>query len=165
MSASSLVQRLATPEVVSFLTVGGVGYVVDVTAFNYLRTAPVLVGMDPTVAKCLAVGLAMIVTYLGNRAFTWRGQSPHGRHPEVALFVLFNVVGLGLSVLTLAVSHNLLGLTSRLSDNISANVIGLALGTVFRYWSYKRFVFTGRELVRAGQRREPTGPGMGLMDV
>ena len=35
----------------------------------------------------------------------------------------------------------MLGLTSRLADNISANVVGLALGTVFRYWSYKRFVF------------------------
>ena len=32
-------------------------------------------------------------------------------------------------------------LTSRLSDNIAANVIGLALGTALRHWSYKRFVF------------------------
>jgi putative flippase GtrA len=151
MSVSSLVQRLVTPEVISFLTVGGVGYVVDVVVFNYLRTAPVLVGMDPTVAKCAAVGLAMVVTYLGNRAITWRGQGSHGRHREVTLFLVFNVIGLGLSVLTLAVSHDLFGLTSRLADNISANVIGLGLGTAFRYWSYKRFVFTGREqLVRAG---------------
>ena len=44
-------------------------------------------------------------------------------------------------MLTLAISHDVLGLTSRLADNISANVVGLALGTLFRYWSYKTFVF------------------------
>ena len=140
-ASSRILTRLATPEVVSFLAVGGVGYVVDVTAFNYLRSVPKLIGLDPSVAKTLAVGLAMIVTYVGNRAVTWRGESARGRHHEVALFILFNVIGLGFSVLTLAISHDLLGLTSRLSDNISANVIGLALGTAFRYWSYKRFVF------------------------
>jgi putative flippase GtrA len=136
-----LVARRLSPEVVSFLAVGGAGYVVDVTAFNYLRTAPVLDAVDPSVAKSLAVALAMVVTYLGNRAVTWRGQSSSSRRREVALFVVFNVIGLGLSVLTLAVSHDLLGLTSRLADNISANVIGLALGTAFRFWSYRRFVF------------------------
>ena len=138
---SRVLTRLATPEVVSFLAVGGVGYVVDVTAFNYLRSVPILIGLDPSVAKTLAVGLAMIVTYVGNRAVTWRGESARGRHHAVALFILFNVIGLGFSVLTLAISHDIVGLTSRLADNISANVIGLALGTAFRYWSYKRFVF------------------------
>jgi hypothetical protein len=54
---------------------------------------------------------------------------------------VFNVVGLGFSILTLWISHDLLGLTSRLDDNVSANLIGLALGTAFRYWSYRRFVF------------------------
>ena len=136
-----LLARRLTPEVVSFLIVGGAGYVVDVTAFNYLRGLPVLGSVDPSVAKGLAVALAMVVTYVGNRAVTWRGESSSGRRREVALFVLFNVIGLGFSVLTLAVSHDLLGLTSRLADNISANVIGLALGTAFRFWSYRRFVF------------------------
>ena len=140
---AELLARKLTPEVVSFLTVGGAGYVVDVGAFNYLRTAPVLGALDPSVAKSLAVALAMVVTYVGNRAITWRGQSSSGRHREVALFVVFNVIGLGFSVLTLAVSHDLLGLTSRLADNISANVVGLALGTAFRFWSYRRFVFGG----------------------
>ena len=136
-----VVTRRLTPEVISFLTVGGAGYVVDVSAFNYLRALPVIGAVDPSVAKCLAVALAMVVTYVGNRAVTWRGESSSGRRREVALFVLFNVIGLGFSVVTLAVSHDLLGLTSRLADNISANVIGLALGTAFRFWSYRRFVF------------------------
>lgn len=139
--APDVLARRLSPEVVSFLTVGGIGYAVDVSAFNYLRTAPIVNTLDPSVAKSLAVALAMVVTYIGNRAVTWRGETSGGRRREVALFVLFNVIGLGFSVLTLAVSHDLLGLTSRLADNISANVIGLALGTAFRFWSYRRFVF------------------------
>ena len=73
--------------------------------------------------------MAMVVTYLGNRLLTWRGRGGADRRREVGLFVVFNVVGLGISVLTLIVSHDVLGLTSRLADNISANVVGLALGT------------------------------------
>jgi hypothetical protein len=56
---------------------------------------------------------------------------------------VFNIIGLLISVLTLELSHNMLGLTSRLADNISGNVIGVGLGTAFRYWSYRRFVFAG----------------------
>ncbi|KRC63291.1 hypothetical protein ASE12_00060 [Aeromicrobium sp. Root236] len=141
LGSDRLAARLSSPEVVSFLAVGGVGYIVDIGAFNYLRSAPVFATLDPSIAKTFAVGLAMVVTYIGNRAVTWRGADAGGRRREIALFVVFNIIGLGFSVLTLAISHDLLGLTSRFSDNISANVIGLGLGTLFRYWSYKRFVF------------------------
>lgn len=135
---------LTSPEVASFLTVGALGYVVDVASFNVLRSTPGLASIDPSYARILAVALAMVVTYLGNRRFTWRRCSTGHRRREVALFVVCNLVGLGLSVLALVVSHDLLGLTSRFADNISANVIGLALGTLFRYWSYKRFVFASQ---------------------
>jgi putative flippase GtrA len=129
-------------EVLTFLAVGGAGYVVDVLAFNWLRVRPGLAGLDPTVSKVLAVAAAMVVTYLGNRMLTWRDQAPRAeRRREISLFVLFNLVGLGISVALLALTHDLLGLTSRLADNLSANVVGLALGTAFRYWSYRRFVF------------------------
>jgi putative flippase GtrA len=137
----TLVRRFLSREVITFLVVGGLGYVVDVVSFNVLLSTTRLGSVDPSYARILAVALAMVVTYLGNRLLTWRGQSTGDRRREVGLFIVFNMVGLGLSVLTLVISHDLLGLTSRLADNISANVIGLALGTLFRYWSYKRFVF------------------------
>jgi putative flippase GtrA len=139
----------------TFLSVGGVGYVVDVGAFNLLRSAPGLATVDPSFARILAVGLAMVVTYLGNRLVTWRGRSSGDRRREIGLFVTFNMVGLALSVITLMISHDVLGLTSRLADNLSANVIGLGLGTLFRYWSYRRFVFVApaHQCSRSG----PTG--------
>jgi hypothetical protein len=48
---------------------------------------------------------------------------------------------LGISNLCLVVSHDLLGLTSLIADNISANVVGLGLGTAFRFLTYRRYVF------------------------
>jgi putative flippase GtrA len=154
-----LLPRFLSPQVRTFLTVGGAGYVVDVVSFNVLRSAPVLSAVDPSYSRTLAVALAMVVTYLGNRLFTWRGQSTGDRRREVSLFVLFNLIGLGLSVVTLVISHDLLGLTSRLADNISANVVGLALGTLFRYWSYERFVFTGSRTVQT-----PEDPVRAIVD-
>jgi len=130
-------------EALTFLAVGGAGYVVDVLAFNWLRSQHFFAVVDPIVSKVLAVAVAMVVTYLGNSLLTWRDQPTADSRRQVALFVLFNLVGLGISVLTLALTHDVLGLTSRLADNLSANVLGLGLGTAFRYWSYKRFVFVG----------------------
>ena len=138
--------KFNSPEVVTFLAVGGLGYVVDVASFNLLRSAPMLSTVDPSYARVAAVALAMVVTYSGNRLLTWRGQSSGDRRREIGLFIVFNIIGLGPSVAALVISHDLLGMTSRLADNISANVVGLALGTLFRYWTYKRFVFTNGRL-------------------
>ena len=136
-----LLQRLPSRETITFLCVGGAGYVVDVAVFNVLRSTYPLLVFDPVVARVLAVMVAMCVTYVGNRTLTWRTHETVDRRREVALFVVFNVIGLGFSVVCLALSHDVLGLTSRLADNVSANVVGLALGTMFRFMTYKRYVF------------------------
>ncbi len=137
-----LVRRFAPREVWTFLLVGGLGYVTDVAAFNTLLSRPPFDRWDPSLARVAAVAVAMVVTYFGNRWLTWRGESAQARAREVSLFVVFNVIGLGISTATLVLSHDVLGLTSRLDDNISANVVGVALGTLFRFWSYRRFVFS-----------------------
>ena len=128
-------------EVLSFLAVGGIGYVVDVAAFNAFRSVEPFRSLDPAYARTLAVVLAILVNYIGNRAYTWRGVPSDDRRRELGLFFLFSIIGFGFSLVALLVSHDLLGYTSRLADNISANVVGLALGAVFRFWAYKRFVF------------------------
>jgi len=51
------------------------------------------------------------------------------------------VIGMVIALACLAISHYALGLTSMLADNISANGVGLVLGTSFRFWSYRTFVF------------------------
>jgi hypothetical protein len=41
----------------------------------------------------------------------------------------------------LGISHYVLGYESALADNISANFVGLILGTIFRFWGYHNWVF------------------------
>jgi putative flippase GtrA len=134
-------------EVARFLTVGGLGFVVDVGVFNLLRFEAGLgdgqgVLYDkPITAKIISVVVATIVTYAGNRTWTWRHRERTGVMREYALFFVLNGIAMAISVATLAISHYVLGFTSPLADNISANVVGLALGTAFRFFSYRRWVF------------------------
>lgn len=130
-------------ELGAFGLVGLLGYAVDVGLFNVLRYAgdPGLLEGKPLTAKVLSVVVATAVTYTGNRHWTW-GDRAHGRrHREVPLFLVFNGIGLGISLVCLAVSHYLLGLTSALADNVSANGVGLVLATGFRFWAYRTHVF------------------------
>ena len=129
-------------EVAKFGVVGLVALVVDVGLFNLLCYGPSspLHGKVLT-AKIVSVCVATTVAYFGNRYWTFRhrGRTSFGR--EYVLFFVLNGVGLAISVGCLWFSHYALGLTSALADNISANVIGLGLGTLFRFWSYRRWVF------------------------
>lgn len=130
-------------EMVAFGTVGLLGYLVDVAVFNLLRFAgdPALLADKPLTAKALSVAVATAVTYAGNRQWTWRSRPGASRRREVTLFVTFNVAGMLIALGCLAVSHYLLGLDSGLADNVSANGVGLALGTAFRFWAYRTHVF------------------------
>jgi putative flippase GtrA len=138
------VHELATdrgPEVAAFLAVGGLAFIVDIALFNLLRGLDPFRLIDPTVARSLAMVVAMCVTYTGNRTLTWRGRPP-ANGQAIGLFVVLNLVGLAISDGCLVISHDVLGLTSALADNVAANGVGLALGTAFRYLTYRRFVFT-----------------------
>lgn len=130
-------------ELIAFGVVGLLGYVTDVGLFNLLRFAgdPGILEDRPLTAKTLSVAFAMLLTYIGNRHWTWRDRPRDRIHREVTMFVVFSLIGLAISVGCLAFSHYLLGMTSPLADNIAANVVGLVLGTTFRFWAYRTFVF------------------------
>jgi putative flippase GtrA len=181
-TAPSLTARLRASidvvyrEMVKFGAVGAVAFLVDVGTFNLLRFG--LLGVDgplegkPLTAKAVSVFVATIVAWLGNRYWTFRRRRRASRRREFVLFLVMNACGLGIALACLGISHYVLGLTSALADNVAANVIGLGLGTLFRFWSYKHFVFTHdlgagideaalseeqRELVRELHRTELAG--------
>src|SRR5690606_25904038 len=76
-------------ELVAFGVVGLLGYVTDVGLFNLLRYAgdPGVLEHKPLTAKCISVAVAILVTYFGNRHWTWQDRPNDRRHREVTLFV------------------------------------------------------------------------------
>lgn len=140
-----MLQRLRqlASEAMKFGVVGAVGFLVDVSVFNALRYLgdPGVLEHKPLTAKALSVAVATVVTYLGNRHWTWSDRARSGARREVTLFFLLNGVGMAIALACLAFSHYVLDLRSPLADNISANGFGLVLGMAFRFWSYRTFVF------------------------
>lgn len=131
-------------ELLRFGTVGGVAYVVDVGIFNLLRFGPgEVLEAKPLTAKIISTAVATLVAWIGNRYWAFARHRTQAPAREFAAFVLANVGGALIAVGCLWFSHYVLDLTSPLADNVSANVVGLVLGTAFRYVAYKWFVFTG----------------------
>lgn len=126
-------------ELMKFGTVGAFAYVVDIGLYNLLR-ATVLEDRTIT-AKVVSVTVATGVAFLGNRHWTFRHRSDPGLARGFGVFALLNGIAMVITVIPLWISHYLLGMTSLLADNISTNVIGTALATVFRFWSYRKWVF------------------------
>ena len=130
-------------ELIKFGAIGAIAFVVDIGVFNLLRHEVVGNLADkPLTAKTISVLAATIVAWLGNRYWTFRHRRRASRRREFVLFLLMNIGGLGIALACLGFSHYLLGLTSALADNIAGNMVGLALGTLFRFWAYRQFVFT-----------------------
>lgn len=139
--AVRLAARLA--ELARFGSVGAVAFVVDLGLFNLLRFGPGdLLEHKPLTAKVISVAVATLVSWLGNRYWTFSARRTANHVRELAGFAVVNIGGMGIAVACLAFSHYVLDLRSPLADNISANGVGLVLGMVFRYLAYRHWVFT-----------------------
>lgn len=126
-------------EVTRFGVVGAVSYVLDIGLFNVLLFS--VLSAQPLPAKAIATTVAATSSYFMNRHWTWHDRARSGLARELPRFLLLSGVGLIITEICLLVSHYGLGLTSRLADNIAANVVGLVLGTTWRFLSYKKWVF------------------------
>jgi putative flippase GtrA len=135
-------------EFAKFLVVGGVAWVVDAGLFTIL-THTVL---DNKVLTCKIISMLVstIVSYVLNREWSFSGRGGREMHHEALLFFLFNGLGFAINLAPLATSHYLLGInlshgysrfTVSVADWVAANIVGTLIAMIFRYWSYRRFVF------------------------
>jgi putative flippase GtrA len=127
-----------------FGVVGLVGYVVDISLFNAFRLGAF--GEDPFFqgpigAKILSVSAAVLVTWFGNRYWTFREHRRKNYLLELVEFGAVAAGGLLIGLLCLWVSHYVLGFDNLVADNIAGNVVGLFLGTAFRFLLYRFWVY------------------------
>jgi putative flippase GtrA len=139
--------RALLNQFVRFGIVGLGGLVVDVAVFNILRLtvlAPDVMHEGPVIAKVISTSLAIVANWMGNRYWTFGTERRLQAWREGVEFAIVSIAGMGIGLLCLWVSHYVLGYTSLLADNVASNVIGLALGTAFRFTFYRLWVFNPR---------------------
>lgn len=125
-------------EVAKFGIVGAFNAVLDIALFNWLHFS---VGIGPLTSKTLAVVVAATSSYFMNRHWSFSHRARTGIRREYVLFVILSGIGLAIALTCLGFTRYVLGRTDPLSLNIAANVVGLGLGTLWRFWSFKRWVF------------------------
>jgi putative flippase GtrA len=129
---------------VKFGVVGLIGLVIDVVLFNALRIGVFGEGtwaQSAIGAKTISTTVAIVFNWLGNRYWTFRRHRRRHALREFAEYAVVSVGGMAIALLCLWISHYVLGYTSLLADNIATNVVGLALGTAFRFLLYRYWVF------------------------
>ena len=89
----------------------------------------------------IATVAGMIVTYLGSRYWTFRHRDRRGgMGRETVLFLVLNGIGLGIQLASIGFTNYALGLSDKLASNV-ALFLGICLGTLFRFWSYRKWVW------------------------
>ena len=125
-----------------FFSVGLVGYIVGVGGFNslvHIKNAPL--SSKPVTASIISGVVSILVAYFGNRHWTWKDRERTGARREITLFFIINGIALVFGVICLSISRYVFGFDSAIADNIAANVIGVGIGTLFRFWTYRTVVF------------------------
>jgi putative flippase GtrA len=143
-------------EVAKFGIVGSLAFVLTIILVNVFHSGA---GLGPIWAATLANVLATCFAFVGNKfwAFRHRKGSHWGR--ESLLFFFFNGVGILITDGVVAAVHYGLGLTGNVAFNV-ANIFGIGLATMFRLYSYRRWVFLWADgEAPAAERLEPETTG------
>lgn len=128
----------------AFLVVGGAAFVVDAVVYNVMVFAPGPLFDYPIVAKIIAIAVASVATYFGNKLWTYRDRRTKASIKQFLVFSVLNVVAILLQLGCLGFSRYVLGLADPVADNIAGTLIGQIVATVFRYVTYGRWVFPDR---------------------
>lgn len=156
---SSGLQRLVR-EVAKFGVVGGAGTLVNLGVFNLVRH---VTHLQVVRASVIATVVAIVFNYVGFRYFTYRDRDTSSRTRELTLFLLFSVVGLVIENGVLYLATYGFGWDSPLQSNVF-KFVGIGVATLFRFWSYRTWVFkalpageavTGAESILVAESKKP----------
>jgi putative flippase GtrA len=141
-------------EALKFGTVGGINTVINYAVFNGLVLTVLPSGQLK--ATVIATIVSTTMSYLMNRHWTYGDRPRSAVRREYVLFFFFNAAAMAIELAVLASAKYGLGLTGLLALNV-AKTVGLVLGTAFRFWSYRTFVFQPAiEAVAVAADDEPT---------
>src|SRR5215475_13182007 len=130
-----------------FLVIGAVGFIVTFGVANALH--PIGKYKASTVARMVAT----VLTYLGNRYWSFSHREGKGHTRDSTMFFVLNAVGLLIYYGCIGII-DLAGLGHSVAWYNVALVVGTGLGTLFRFWSYRKWIWVERPVLAHG---EPAG--------
>ena len=139
----SWVDRFTTPwrvllkEISAFGVVGLVNLFIDIGLFNLLHFR---VGLGPTTSNIVSAGVATTISYFANRHWSFSHRARTGLRREYTLFIVINLIALGISSVVIAFTYYVISATDPFALNV-AKIVGIGIGTVFRFYAYRTWVF------------------------
>jgi putative flippase GtrA len=124
-------------EISAFGVVGVINLFVDIGLFNLVHFR---IGLGPTTSNIISTTVATTISYFANRHWSFSHRARTGLRREYVLFFVINLIALGISSVVIVFTYYVVSATTPFALNV-AKVIGIGIGTVFRFWSYKRYVF------------------------
>ena len=98
-------------------------------------------GLGPVSATTVATIIATCVTYVGNRYWSFKHRERTNVAREGIIFFVLNGIGLLIQDAVVAFNYYILGLSgNKIAEFLALNA-GIALATLFRFWSYRKFVW------------------------
>jgi putative flippase GtrA len=138
-SASSLTDRLRrlAPEAMAFGVIGAGNTML------YMAITWVCLPIGAVKASVIATLVTTTLAYFANRYWTYRHHTRTALRREYTLFFGFNLVGMVIQSGTIAIGKYGFGLTEEHDELmfLAVTALGVAIGTVFRFWAYRTFVF------------------------
>jgi putative flippase GtrA len=107
-------------------------------------------GVGPVTSTTIATIIATIVAYIGNRYWSFRHRERTSVPREGGIFFVLNGIGLLIQDAVVAFNSYVLHLEHHKVAEFLALNAGIALATVFRFWSYRRFVWAAPAGAGAG---------------
>src|ERR1051326_2391744 len=143
--------RILLHEIAKFGVVGALGAVGQFGVQNFLHDR---LSGGPRTAVVIAYCAATCVTFVGNRYWAFKHRQGKGLAHESATFVVLNAIGIGIQVGSVALVRYGFGLENPIAYN-AATVMGIGVATLFRLYSYRRFVFLAAPSGAALEQLEP----------
>lgn len=137
--------RILAKEIAAFGAIGALAFVIDVGLFTLLTSA----WHAALKAKTVSTLVSTTFAYFGNRHLSFSHRARTGIGRETAYFFGINLITLAFSLAVLGLFVYPLGFDHDSSVVFVVNLVTIGIGTLFRFWAYKRFVFLHPDRVHA----------------
>jgi putative flippase GtrA len=127
--------RILLKELTAFGLIGAVAFAIDIGLFAWLAPGGAIK------AKAISSLVSTMFAYVGNRQLSFSHRARTGLRRETTFFFGINLITLVFSELVIALFVYPLGYAHGSRMVFLVNLGTIAIGTAFRFWSYKRFVF------------------------